>query len=89
MYPSLLATITSKNFNTTSGNTASPSYLPSLLGVGGRKRYMANSPCGGLDRSNHLGHLLHHFFHGFCGQLPDDEVKGLGRHYEADRLVNR
>jgi len=62
VYPSLLATIASKNYNTSSGKTASPPYLPSvwLWGVGERKRYMATSPCGGLDRSNHLvGHLLH------------------------------
>ena len=59
VYP-LLAKIASKNYSTTSGNTASPPYLPSLWGVGERKRYMATSPCGGLDRINHLvGHLLH------------------------------
>ena len=49
---------------------------------------MATSPCGGLDRSNHLGHLLHHFVHGFCGWLPDDDVEGFCRHDEAHCLMN-
>jgi len=29
---------------------------------------MATSPCGGLDGSDHLGHLLHHFVHDSCGR---------------------
>ena len=29
-----------------------------------RERAMVTSPRGGLDRSDHLGHLLHHFVHG-------------------------
>ncbi len=37
---------------------------------------MATSSCGGFDGSDHLGHLLYHFVHGFCGQLPDNDVKG-------------
>jgi hypothetical protein len=49
---------------------------------------MANFPCGGFDGRDHLGHSLYHFVHGFCGRLPDNDVKGLGRHYEAHCLMN-
>ena len=49
---------------------------------------VATSPCDSLDESDHWGHLLHHFVHGFCvcGRLPDDDVKGFCRHDEAHRL---
>jgi hypothetical protein len=53
-----------------------------------REGSMATSPYGGLDRSNHLGHLLYHFVHGFCGWLPNDDVKGFCHHDEAHRLMN-
>jgi hypothetical protein len=49
----------------------------------------ATSPCSGIDESNHLGHLLYHFVHGFCGRLPDDDVEGFCHHDEAHRLMNR
>jgi hypothetical protein len=45
-------------------------------------------PCDGLDGSNHLGHLPHHFAHGFRGWLPNNDVHGLCRHDEADCLMN-
>jgi hypothetical protein len=32
--------------------------------------------------------LLYHFVHGFCGRLPDNDIKGLGCHDEAHRLIN-
>ena len=40
---------------------------------------VATSPCDSLAESDHWGHLLHHFVHGFCvcGRLPDDDVKGF------------
>jgi hypothetical protein len=40
---------------------------------------VVTSPCDSLDESDHWGHLLHHFVHGFCvcGRLPDDDVKGF------------
>jgi hypothetical protein len=53
-----------------------------------RKGSMATSPCSGFDGSDHLGHLLYHFVHGFCGQLPKNDIKGLGRHDEAHHLMN-
>jgi hypothetical protein len=48
---------------------------------------LRTSSCLG-DESDHWGHLLHHFVHGFCvcGRLPDDDVKGFCRHDEAHRL---
>ncbi len=49
---------------------------------------MSTPPCGRIDGSNHLGHLLCHFDHGFGGWLPNNDVKGLGRHDEADRLMD-
>jgi hypothetical protein len=39
--------------------------------------------------SEHMGHLLQHFVHGFGGWLPDDDVKRLGQHDAADRLMDR
>jgi hypothetical protein len=38
---------------------------------------MASSLCGGLDGSDYLGHFLYHFVHGFCGQLPNDNIEGF------------
>ncbi len=50
---------------------------------------MVTSPCDGLDGSDHLGHLLHHFVHGFCGWLPDDDdIEGICRHDKAHCLMN-
>ena len=49
---------------------------------------MVTSPHGGLDRSNHLGNLLHHFVHDFCGRLPNGDVEGLSCHNEAHCLMN-
>ncbi len=34
-----------------------------------------------------LQNMLHHFVHGFCGRLPDNDIKGLSRHDEAHRLM--
>jgi hypothetical protein len=49
---------------------------------------MSTPPCGHFDGSDHLGHLLCHFVHGFGGWLPNNDVEGLGQLDEADHLMD-